>query len=494
MSNIYASVKTLSVLLLVIVGHLTFSSPSHAAGFAYGPGVTPQLQVSNQLAVVNLTETSADVTMFISLEGIPEGEEISYVLPFWGKPEGFSLVEDDVENFRKTYVHPAYKQVMKVKRLINHRQADSFLQNSYLLTPASFVSLSYRQDDYSAFDGEIRTYSFDNTAHSRVELYSLGDGELHQLIKNSGLSEKEIMSLQQYQTPYFAVVHLRGISKDEKSIYYVSSKGVRYHFTHQLQGGRYVYPLGTGVAWTLPVMLTEIYFTCPPALVMNVNAPIAGENVYWYNYRHQADMVQSEATFADEADKAEITAGKSTLTSSLLYGRNADISAWQISYLQSNPTADIMVQLTPRKWPWRLAVADQLQRPMVPYIYYAVLALIAWLLTALLLIRRVWRRAGSPGNLLRHVWHIVLDTIVLSLIALVVGVLLSLLFPNYLMLGVSAITTILVFGIYFWNENRVNLKDDWRRWLLAKSLALYLALYLAMVFLLTGCLRWLEIL
>ena len=75
MNNVHTSLKTLPALLLVLLGLLPVSS--HGAGFTLGPGATPQLQVSNQLAVVNLTETSADVTMYISLEGIPEGKELS---------------------------------------------------------------------------------------------------------------------------------------------------------------------------------------------------------------------------------------------------------------------------------------------------------------------------------------------------------------------------------------------------------------------------------
>ena len=79
-----------------------------ADGCAYGRALTPQLSETYQLAVINLTESTADVSMFIAIEGIPPGQELTYILPFWYKPEGFSLTEDNAEAFRQAITAPAH--------------------------------------------------------------------------------------------------------------------------------------------------------------------------------------------------------------------------------------------------------------------------------------------------------------------------------------------------------------------------------------------------
>ena len=71
-----------------------------ADGCAFGKGFSAQLRETHQLAVINLTESKADVSMFIAIDGIPEGKPLTYILPFWHKPDDFTMTEEDERSFR----------------------------------------------------------------------------------------------------------------------------------------------------------------------------------------------------------------------------------------------------------------------------------------------------------------------------------------------------------------------------------------------------------
>jgi hypothetical protein len=70
---------------------LTLAISSFADGFAYGKGrrdkVITQIQETHQIAAIKLQEGRADVSMYIAITDIPEGETITYILPFWYRPD-----------------------------------------------------------------------------------------------------------------------------------------------------------------------------------------------------------------------------------------------------------------------------------------------------------------------------------------------------------------------------------------------------------------------
>jgi len=66
--------------------------------------------------------------------------------------------------------------------------------------------------------------------------------------------------------------------------------GVCYRFRHALppeKRGEYVYPLGTGAAWPKPVLLTEVYVTCPDNFALQVAAPESGTNIDFRAFDYQ---------------------------------------------------------------------------------------------------------------------------------------------------------------------------------------------------------------
>ncbi len=99
-----------------------------------------QLQETHQLAVINLTESTADVSMFIAIDGIPAGQHLTYILPFWYRPDGFSLHEDTADSFRDSCVAPAHEKVMHMQR-VAARSGSQAMQN---IAPSLIVGLPSR--------------------------------------------------------------------------------------------------------------------------------------------------------------------------------------------------------------------------------------------------------------------------------------------------------------------------------------------------------------
>ena len=88
-------------------------------------------------------------------------------------------------------------------------------------------------------------YATDVSPHARAELYNINNGDLQQLIKQSGLPAQYLQALAKYRTPYFAVMHLTGLSRAETTESQIERARHLPSLTHHI-AGRYVYPLGTG--------------------------------------------------------------------------------------------------------------------------------------------------------------------------------------------------------------------------------------------------------
>ena len=390
--------------VLSIILTLLLPLTACADGCIWGRGVS-QFRETHQLAVINLTESRADVSMFIAIEGIPAGEQVTYILPFWYRPDNFTLREDTARTFRDSLVAPAHDKVKRMNWVASHSASEELLSDAPIFIAGPIGLILYPRFGKSR-PVRLLPYATDATPHARAELYNINNGDLQQLIKQSGLPAQYLQALAKYRTPYFAVMHLTGLSRAEQQNPKLSGRGIRYHFTHHI-AGRYVYPLGTGAAWPQPIPITEVYITCPESLVLHVQAPVEGENV-GQDISYQADELMDYLNETPEQQQSEQPFSARTLlapeTGSFL---SADIKrpcAWHIAYLMSNPAQDISVQLSRRSISaaWRLRFAELLEHPGAPFVACCVLYLLAWAATTKLIIRRRWQRAGLPGNLWLH--------------------------------------------------------------------------------------------
>ena len=516
-------------LIPVIIALLLLPLSVWADGLAYGKGFTRQLQETHQLAVINLDETTADVSMFIAIEGIPAGEELTYILPFWYKPVGFTMTEESAQTFRDTRVKPAHDKIIRMNRLsgYNTHAGSDILRDMALFsfggipTLLAAKKLSGRE---KAKASAIRANmillpnAIIETAHARAEIYEIGSGDLQQLIKQSGLPEQYLQPLEKYRTPHFAVMRLKGQAVDESKPKTISGQGVRYHFTHQITDGKYIYPLGTGAAWPQPIPTTEVYITSPDRLIMDVKAPVLGNMLRDDSFQLLQRYISTpQAEFPLEwkdiplrkyADSEIIQVDAYTpQTTSLLIPKAVKTSAWHIAYSQSNPSEDISVTTTKRFAPWRLKFADIFRDKYLPQYICIILYLLSWVLISRLLIRRQWQKAGSPGKLFIHSLLAFINVQLIS--ALIIAYIfaafnlgwpinsIELLNPQFIYdLGEFPIVLLLIlgYGIMFTLTYIYvrRLPTDWRRWLPLTTWLSSTAIFAVLATVLYGFLYWCE--
>ena len=399
---------------LLLTTLLLAALAARADGFSYGKGFH-MLHETDQLAVIDLDEEQADVSMYIAIDGIPAGETITYVLPFWYRPDGFSMEEMAPADYREKYVEPAHEKVVRMNRIADDRASTG------VLTSAATCGLGFVGPFLTSTLGSSRSkgsagailnpYAVQQTAHARAELYKVQAKDLQQLVAQAGLPAEYVKPLKKYTTSFFAVMRLTGPGPKDRlpgSTAVIRPEGVCYRFRHAIppeKRGVYVYPLGTGAAWTQPILLTEVYVTCPDRFSLQVSAPESGERKKSWAfhrkiqtiYRYQQLKPAQRENYFGGTTEEDLMASMMT---HLLSEEASASSAWHVAYFNSNPSEDIHVRLTPRKSPWRLAVADAIFA-LTPYSSLT-FAILGWLIAGIVVIRPRWQRAGKPGSLLIH--------------------------------------------------------------------------------------------
>ena len=73
-----------------------------ADGFTtYGASSFNSIWETDQLALIELTPARVTLDMYIAIDPYPQGQTITYILPFWQKPEGFSMTAESADDFRE---------------------------------------------------------------------------------------------------------------------------------------------------------------------------------------------------------------------------------------------------------------------------------------------------------------------------------------------------------------------------------------------------------
>lgn len=491
---------------------------AYADGCAWGKGFTTQLRETHQLAVINLTESTADVNMFIAIDGIPAGKELTYVLPFWHKPEGFTLTEDDANAFRRDHVAQAHDLVMENQHLLSRKASNTFGSAAGMIAAGPgfllFVPNVMGASTKGRLSGVLAPYETHEIPSARAELYKIGDQDLQQLLRQAGLPAKYAEPLKKYHTPYFAVMRLTGLPKQNTEKAQFSGRGVRYHFTHHLTDSHYTYPLGTGAAWPQPIPITEIYITCPERLALDVKAPIEGKLIspsemerQVYKEARLREMTPEEGReyLKSDPELEQQLKEPSPKTASLLGAGTGRPFAWHIAYTHSNPDEDISVAISTRPHPWRLAITHFIDTYAdVPWIYCLLISALSWLIVIQRLIRKRWEQSDDEDSLWIHVGKVFIKAQVLSMLSaafifvtLFSGYLPELMTPagwqnlsNWmplllLLLCIGCVGTVLTLRAR-------KMHGDWRQWLTVTSWFYATLIYAIGVAPIYGLLYWCE--
>ncbi|MHB9023579.1 MAG: hypothetical protein ACYC7E_05310 [Armatimonadota bacterium] len=373
---------------------------ARADGFAFGKGF-PHLQETDQAAVIHLAPDGATVDMYIGISGIPKGQSITYVLPFWHKPEGFRLEEMDGKTFQERHIQ---ESVDRIKA--EDGQADAFGSAVIGLLTGSLGVLGPYAGIYglSLFPGfilfptfgklgKVSPYEVAKTPHARAEFYRVQDKDLPALVARAGLPAKYASSLKKYQTQYFAVMHLTSIAIQDGASPR-RPRGIHYHFRHPMaarQGYTYTYPLGTGGAWPRPIVFIDIYITTDPDYTLQATAPIIGEEV---SYRFLALMFP-KYQHEDESVGPPMTA---TLHGDLHNPPVRYPTTWHRAYAWSNPMEDITIHV--RRQPAAMAyrAANMLADVRVMMILAFLLVALAQGLAMRTVLYPHWRVADDRGS------------------------------------------------------------------------------------------------
>ncbi|MHB0938876.1 MAG: hypothetical protein ACYC6A_20965, partial [Armatimonadota bacterium] len=369
---------------------------ARADGFAYGKGFR-MLHETDQLAVIDLDEGKADVSMFIAIGGIPAGETVTYVLPFWYRPDGFSLEEMPSYKYRDQYVRPAHEKVVRMNRLATGNISESVLMAAGFFglgIAGPFIMPIFEKSRSKAASSQaLSPYTVQETAHARAELSKIKAKDLPQLVAQAGLPAKYTEPLKKYTTPYFAVMRLTGPKPGEtvsEGTAIMQPGGICYRFRHAItpeKRGEYIYPLGTGAAWHKPVLLTEVYVTCPDAYSLQVTAPRIGEyederrfymrlhDITFYNMLppEEREKYLSDYVWRRKNNERYVGLTKqqfmSPMTTDLLRNEVKSPAARYTAYLNSNSDKDIRIRLTPRKSPWRLRFVESYKEQGLAVLY-----------------------------------------------------------------------------------------------------------------------------
>ena len=412
--------RLLIILLLLAAPLLTL-----ADGFAYGKHFN-LYQETDQLAVVNLKPGMATVDMFINIDGIPAGESVTYILPFWNKPEDFILEEMERIDYLRNIARPAHDQLALNNRLAEHESSESMLEAAAVTGVAEFpatvvnlFSILAKRNERARQGWSSQSYQIISTPHANAKLFQIGQRDLQEFISAAKFPPSLRDQLKSYRTDNFAVMTLTGPKAPVKTAD-KSSKGIHYHFRLPLSDNSYTYPLGTGAAWPKPILCTELYITCPQKCFLQVKAPDIGQQVDYDLSIDQIRMLQDSNT-----DDNEAQTWNEPSTSHLLNDSCSTPTAWHVMYLNSNPKDDIHIRFNPRAFPGRFALANAFFNRSLTYPLALGTLIFSWMLALWLVMRPCWRRAADGKSFASwwwyYLWRSFLEGLIISPLLLLLG-------------------------------------------------------------------------
>lgn len=410
-----------------------------ATGFVIDGNAYPNMQETDQVALIHLEKDRVNVDMYIAVDGIPAGKTVTYVLPFMYKPENFSL-QTSMSFYKFFTTH-----TLKLRGQIELEQAtikDSAPKNMILATglggamaggPLAGLSATIAGIKYMPRWEGTRSYYFPrdwNSPLAIAHLYKIETSiELQQFIARAKLPEQSAQALARYHPKYYALIQLTGGPKKNA---FTPPGGIYCSYSHTMTShdASYTctYPLGIGSAWTKPIQATEVYVTCDDEHYLSITAPTIGKSTsypqYWdFTVQRDYDLDSSEQDIQQ-------------LTSTLLPDSMRFPTIWHRAYLNSNPIQDITIHLRPR--PTGDMILRKFTNPVLPFILATILVIFSLIFSIYKVIRPAYMQSGCPGTLGSHITRYLLTVaqqfiIILFLFLLMIipfiGVILVLVLP-----------------------------------------------------------------
>lgn len=365
----------------------------------YGVRSFNSINETDQVSVIRLEPKRVTLDMYIGIDGIPTGQTVTYVLPFWQQPQNFTMTAQQGDDFRKVVIAPLQPQFRHEIRRAN-RKAVATLIGPYLfggcmayapLTPLGILG-GILFPTFGKHNDNLSPYTSTSMPAGSAELYHVStDHDLQALIAQAGLPAKYDAVLRKYHTAYYAIMRLHGQA---------DTQGLHFHFTHHATGEAYTYtyPLGTGGAWSNPIVLTEVYVSCPSGYYLTPTAPTIGENVPYRSLQSRLHNLVTNEFEKQLLEPDSLQPATASVTPPVRYP-----TAWHRAYYMSNPTDDIIVKFARQPavplftFASRWRDADWMPLPFIVLGF-----LLSVLISITTTVRNAWLSVGKLGKLWRH--------------------------------------------------------------------------------------------
>jgi len=333
---------TAAAILFTAILAVAVPSPAIADGGLIVPrDLWIDLEEGHQVGVVTIIdEETARIDLFISiLDRTDASHEVTFFVPIGTNTSYFQAIEQDILTFDEATTRKLDKIIRdganERKRAVHALFSGALLTNGAIFTPFWAPILL---TGCGAAAPQPETVVF--TESSQISVYGIDDNtDINALIETTGLPPAVADTLSSLKGQQVAIVKLQ--TKPEK-VAVAEGTGELWdpdyaepglHLSWMTEptpsdGGRtFTYPLGTGGAWASPIEITRLYINPPRGLHCNEPSPEIGTEHSGFDIIGGSKILEFTQTPSYAVDE---TRGD--------FGR-----LWRATYMQSNPTDDIVI-------------------------------------------------------------------------------------------------------------------------------------------------------
>ncbi len=374
-------VKHLSIVLIVFIVLLAVALPSPAN--ADGGPIVPydlwgNLEEGHQIGIVTiLDDDRARQDLFISiLDSTNVSHEITFFVPIGNNADTFSAYEQDLYSFDTTYTRKYDTRLRDADS--RKRETIQVLFSGALLTNGGILIPLWAPLLLTGCAGaEPQAEKVITTASSTVSIFNIDDNtDISALIQTTGLPSAVADTLSGLKGQRVAIVKLQtqpqkvAIEQENPNPQNTSltEPGLHLSWITQLvstdKGKTVTYPLGTGAAWSKPIKLTRVYISARDGLDFSVQYPRLGEEHSGFERISGARILEYAETPAFAIDEARDS-----------YGH-----LWRATYMQSNPTDNVIITVKPESAFNRFRTALGTAPLGYPLLFAFVIGILVWVL------------------------------------------------------------------------------------------------------------------